>query len=80
MQTHCNQTMILQHSCKVIPSHDIVAVMELRGCYFYTPRLELNVCRNAKLSIIVPMYQGLTKKGPWVVYLTLGSNRGVGRH
>ena len=26
------------------------------------------------------MYRSLVKKGPWAVHLTLGSDKGVGRH
>ena len=31
-------------------------------------------------KVQVTYYHSLTKEGPWVVHLTLGSNRGVGRH
>ena len=32
------------------------------------------------MYVYVCMYCSLAKMGPWVVHLTLGSNRGVGRH
>ena len=66
-----HHTVHLQSVCRII--------MVTYGCKNYAKhRVPIEMLgSNAMYHAI---YCSLTKKGPWAVYLKLGSNRGVGRH